>query len=263
MPPRHLFEEWGRLHRDIERCSTLCLLFDFDGTLSPFAKKPQLASLPLRARRRLAALSSDPRVRLGVISGRSLADVRQMVGLSGIFYAGNHGLEVEGPGIAFVHPEAGKAQGQVKALANNLTRLLRPFRGVIVEEKGLTASVHYRLLDEGRVGPMLRAVEAEAGRHGGLVLRKGKKVVEIRPDLAWGKGKAAELIISGAGEGCLPLYVGDDETDEEAFASRMIHWTVRVMDEEVPTKARYFLRSVAEVHELLGMLLGRKSAAAP
>ena len=255
LPPKHLFDEWPKLAIELGKCGTACILLDFDGTLSPFAKKPHLASIPVQAERALITLSSDPRIRVGVISGRSLADVKRMVGVPGIFYAGNHGLEVEGPGVHFVHPRAKKHEGEVKDCASALTRLLKGFKGAIVEDKGLTASVHYRLVSEESVEPMLRAVETVAMGYKGLVLRHGKRVVEIRPDIEWGKGKAAELVIAGMGGGCLPVYIGDDETDEEAFASPMIHWTVRVMDEEVPTKAGYRLRSVAEVRAFLRRLV--------
>jgi len=255
LPPKHLLDEWPKLAIELGKCGMACILLDFDGTLSPFAKKPHLASIPVQAKRALIALSSHPWIRVGVISGRSLADVKRMVGVPGIFYAGNHGLEVEGPGVHFVHPRAKKHVGEVKDCASELTRLLRGFKGAIVEDKGLTASVHYRLVSEESVEPMLRAIETEAMRYKGLVLRHGKRVVEIRPDIEWGKGKAAELVIARMGGGCLPVYIGDDETDEEAFASPMIHWTVRVMDEEVPTKARYRLRSVAEVRAFLRRLV--------
>jgi len=255
LPPKHLFDEWPKLAIELDKCGTACVLLDFDGTLSPFAKKPHLASIPVKAKRALIALSSDPRISVGVISGRSLADVKRMVGVPGIFYAGNHGLEVEGPGINFVHPRAKKHEGEVKDCASALTRLLKGFKGAIVEDKGLTASVHYRLVSEESVEPMLRAVETAAMGYKGLVLRHGKRVVEIRPDIEWGKGKAAELVIARMGSGCLPMYVGDDETDEEALASPMIHWAVRVMDEDVKTKARYRLRSVAEVISFLERLI--------
>lgn len=254
MPPKCLFGEWPRLARELGERGSACVLLDFDGTLSPFAKKPHLASIPPEAKRAVVTLASDARFRVGVISGRSLQDVKQMVGVPGIFYAGNHGIEVEGPGLRFVHPLAEGSAGEVKECASALTRRLGVFAGAIVEDKGLTASVHYRLVGEVEVAPMLRIIEDEAKRHRGLILRRGKRVVEIRPDIDWGKGRASELILERVGMGCLPIYVGDDETDEEAFGSPMIPWTVRVMDKAVPTKARYCLRDVAEVRLFLEKL---------
>lgn len=254
MPPKHLLDEWPRFALELEKRRKACVLMDFDGTISPFAKRPHLASIPSRAKGALIALSSNPSFLVGVISGRSLADVRKMVGVPGIFYAGNHGLEVDGPGLKFQHPLAERLQGEVKECASNLTRSLKGFRGAIVEDKGFTASVHYRLLREERVAPLLSEVEVEVKGHKGLAIRHGKRVVEIKPDLGWGKGKAVELIIAGSGGGCLPMYIGDDETDEDAFASPMIHWTVRVMDEDSPTKARYRLRGVDEVISFLERL---------
>lgn len=255
MPPAYLFDEWPKLAQELGKRQSICVLMDFDGTISPFAKKPHLARIPLRAKRALAVLSSDPRIRVGIVSGRSLEDIKRMVGVPGIFYAGNHGLEVEGPGLKFSHPSAEETAREVKSCASNLTRLLADFRGAIVEDKGLTASVHYRLVEEKLIESLLKTVEMEVRGHGGIALRHGKKVVEIKPDIAWGKGKAVGLILANTGRSCLPLYIGDDETDEDAFASPMVHWTVRVMDEDVPTKARYRLRSVDDVLSFLGMLV--------
>jgi len=261
LPPKYLLDQWPRLALELGRSRSACILLDFDGTLSPFAAKPHLVTIPAEAKSALIELSQDRRIRVGVISGRSLADIRQMVGVPGIYYAGNHGLELEGPDLKFAHPCAEERRGEVADFAGALTRLLSGFEGAIVEDKGLTASVHYRLVRRGEVEPLLRAVEEEARGRRGLVLRHGKRVVEIRPDIPWGKGEAAELVITIMGEGCLPVYVGDDETDEEAFRSPMIHWTVRVMDPATPTAARYWLRSVAEVHAFLGKLVSWSSAA--
>jgi trehalose-phosphatase len=260
VPPKNLFDEWPRFALELGKCGTACILLDFDGTLSPFARKPHLASIPIQAKRALVSLSSDPKITVGVISGRSLADVKQMVGVPGIFYAGNHGLEVEGPGLHFVHPSAEKYESEVKECASALARLLGGFKGAIIEDKGLTASVHYRLVSEGSVEPMLRAVEKEVKRHRGLSIRYGKRVVEIKPDIDWGKGRAVEAILARMGGICLPVYIGDDETDEDAFASPMIHWTVRVMEGRVSTRARYCLRSVKEVLSFLGRLVEWSSA---
>lgn len=253
--PIHLFNAWSELEGSLKSICLVCLLLDFDGTLSPFASRPSLASLPAATKGVLTALSRDSRFRIGVISGRSLEDVRLMVGIEGLFYAGNHGLEIVGPALSFVHPEAARAAPAVKACASSLASLLRGFKGAIVEDKGLTASVHYRLVEEAEVEALLRAVEGEVARHGGLDLRHGKRVVEIRPKIEWGKGKAAELILERIGDSPLPVYVGDDETDEEAFRSPMIPWTVRVMESDVPTGARYSLRSVEEVRLFLERLL--------
>jgi trehalose-phosphatase len=263
MPPKYLFDEWPRLVRELREHEAACILLDFDGTLSPFAKRPELASIPPKTKHILKALSLDPRYRVGVISGRSLKDIRMMVSIQGIFYAGNHGLEVEGPGISFVHPEAEKYAAAITEFTASLELLLRNFKGAIVEDKGLTASVHYRLAEEKDVELMLQIIDTEARKRRGLTLCRGKKVVEIKPDVAWGKGSASELILSRIGGDCLPVYVGDDETDEEAFRSSMITWPVRVMEKEVPTKARYFLRNVAEVDSLLKRLatLGTKAKA--
>ncbi len=253
MTPVYLFDVWSCLVSEIEEHKIACILLDFDGTLCPFARRPELASLPPETKILLTALSRNPRYRVAVISGRSLKDIEGMVGIQGITYAGNHGLEVDGPGISFVHPDAAKHKAAIKELSSSLSLQLRNFSGAIVEDKGLTASVHYRLMPDDGVEEMLRVIKRATRKHNELVLRQGKKVVEIRPNLPWGTGSASELIISRIGD-CVPIYVGDDETDEEAFGSPLIAWSVRVIETKVPTKAKYFLRGIGDVKSFLERL---------
>lgn len=252
--PVHLFKAWGSLERQLAKAGLICLLLDFDGTLAPFAQKPSLASLPYRTRRVLNSLALCPRVRICVISGKSLVDIKQMVGIEGIYYAGNHGLEVQGFSVDFTHPKAQAAITDMKRVSKTLAVRLKGIPGVIVEDKSLTASVHYRMSDIGDELAILERVVRVLRGEKKLMLKRGKKVLEIRPKLRWGKGEASWMIINSLDRGCLPIYVGDDQTDEEAFQTLETGWTVVVSEEGCKTLAKYYLNSQEEVLAFLQRL---------
>lgn len=102
----HLLNVWPSVSKQFRQAGVSLLLFDFDGTLSPIAARPDLAVLPAKTRALLLEAQSDDRYVLGIVSGRSLADLRERVGIDGLTYAGNHGLEIQGNGLDFLHPEA-------------------------------------------------------------------------------------------------------------------------------------------------------------
>jgi trehalose-phosphatase len=199
----------------------LVVLLDYDGTLSPIAPRPEDALLPAATRDVLDRLGA--RWPTAVISGRSLADARGLVGLDQLFYAGNHGLEIEGPAGSGIRRNL--AEGfvpDVAAAAAELDAALADVEGSLVENKRYSLSVHYRLVAPEQVPSVESAVDATVARHPTLNKRLGKKVFELRPNLAWDKGKAVRWVletIDEQGAGLLPVYVGDDVTDEDAFAA--------------------------------------------
>lgn len=191
---------------------------DFDGTLSPLVLRPASARLPAETRRLLSRLAADPRVSVAIISGRALADIKGRVGLRKLHYSGNHGLEIEGPGVSWRHPAARRAAGQVRRLSLDLASCLAGFPGILVENKGLTLSVHHRAmppaLEAGLRKAVLRAGRSFSSR---LTVSRGKKILEFRPKVRWNKGHALLRIARLHGPGGLILFVGDDRTDEDGF----------------------------------------------
>lgn len=181
--------------------------------------------LPEETRRALQNLAGNPRAEVAVISGRALDDIQRKVGLPGIFYAGNHGLELEGPGLRFVYPPAEAQRPVIRRLAATLRRALSGFEGVLLEDKGITLSVHHRLAAEEQVSQVRRICEeAVAGPRSRSQVRmtEGKKVYEIRPGVVWDKEDAIALLLSiwspssEAPDG-VPFFLGDDLTDEGGF----------------------------------------------
>ncbi|MDI3316473.1 MAG: bifunctional alpha,alpha-trehalose-phosphate synthase (UDP-forming)/trehalose-phosphatase [Bacillota bacterium] len=243
----------------------LALFLDYDGTLAPLAERPEEAVLLPAAEEALRRLVRAPGGLVAVVSGRSLQDLRRRLPIPGLALVGNHGFEMEWEGRRRIHPLAEEAQAKVER-AVELARIgLREVSGARVEAKGLTASVHLRRVAPEAVEGVRAAVEAavrEAAPEGGLVITPGKEVLEIRPDVAWDKGRAVlALLEEVAGPGWpawAVLYAGDDVTDESAF--RLLPppaFTVRVGREEAPEGGMTAARFHAEGPEAVAGFLGR------
>ena len=199
----------------------VCCL-DFDGVLAPIVDDPDAAVMAPRLRERLVALRDCESVRVAVVSGRALADLRDRVTVEGIAYAGNHGLERLVEGETVVDAAAERSSDAVSRVCDRLRVRLAHVPGLLVEEKGLTATVHVRGVPDERIAEVERVVggtvaEATAGGGPALEIRDGKAIREIRPAVEWDKGRAVEAVTAVTPDGWLPLYVGDDVTDEDAF----------------------------------------------
>jgi trehalose 6-phosphate phosphatase len=262
----HLLSAWSKVAPRLRDARRILLLTDYDGTLTPIAEKPELANLSESTRLVFEALTSLHGFRVGVISGRALTDLKDKVGIRGIIYAGNHGMEIEGPGISFVNPLAEELRPILRIVHYILSRTVGRIKGVIIEDKGLSLSVHYRLVEEDRTEEVKNTFHRIAGGAevlGKIKITSGKKVYEVRPGVTWDKGKAIKLLMKRYGEGdrrsgLLPIYLGDDLTDEDGF--RVIEdygngLSVFVGEEGQASVARYFLKSPAEVAAFLGILL--------
>jgi trehalose 6-phosphate phosphatase len=261
----HLFNSWQAFSADIRAASHVLLLSDYDGTLTPIVGRPRDAVLSPAVRDKLSALALKPDFSVGIISGRSLVELKYMVAIEGIYYAGNHGLEIEGPSLDYVSPDAEYAQATIQNLAGQLAEALENIAGVIVEDKGLSLSVHYRLVSEEEqadVAVIFKRVISSLADAGEIKITSGKKVFEVRPPIDWDKGKAVESIRRGIMsllklERLMTVYLGDDTTDEDAFSAlhRPEAWSVYVGQELASSAADHFLDSTDEVEEFLSRLL--------
>lgn len=244
----------------------LVLLLDFDGTLAPIVARPELAELSGETRRSVERLRARGDVHLAVVSGRAMADVRGRVSIEGITYAGNHGMEIDAPGVTRVHPQAAAARPHLERAARSLQPLLAGFAGTWLEDKGLTLSLHYRALGDEHVPALTEAVLERVSLISDLRITHGKKVLEVRPRVDWHKGRAVLFLLEQfhPPPGTPVLYFGDDTTDEDAFVALRDTYAgagegILVADPPVlASAARSYLRSPAEVGEQLAAL-----AAAP
>jgi trehalose 6-phosphate phosphatase len=220
MPPNAL-DRIDMLNAARSAAGSLLLGLDFDGTLAPIVSRPELAAVLPAARAALDRIVHRGDTPIALVSGRGLADLRSRIDLDGIYYAGNHGLEIEGPGVHRIHEEADGARQALQRLAGELESALADIDGVLVEDKSLTLSVHFRLVDDPAVERHVRDTVRECARdHADIRLTDGKKVVEIRPDVDWHKGRAFRFLrdVIERRSGRAPaVFIGDDRTDEDAF----------------------------------------------
>lgn len=193
----------------------LCL--DFDGTLAPHVDDPDTAELTSGNQQVLETLAQQSSLDIAIVSGRALNDVRDRVGIDGLTYAGNHGLESDvWTDEATVHPRAAQYRSTIEEVCAELAHL--DIDDIEIENKEVTATVHYRNADiaagtiEERV---MSVVEESTGRN--LQLVSGTEIVEIRPAIDWDKGHAVQQFEKRCQDDCLTIYIGDDTTDEDAF----------------------------------------------
>lgn len=238
----------------------MLLALDFDGTLAPIVPHPADAEMLEAARTALAALAARSDTRIAIVSGRGLADVRTRVGLPSIYYAGNHGLEIEGPGVRRVVEAAERARPALAECARRLAPLEREYDGIYLEDKQLSLSLHFRnVRDAPADAPIVERVHALCAGIEGVRLTDGKKVVEIRPDVDWDKGRATVFLLDtllGDAPGAPVTFIGDDRTDEDAFRALGKRGEGIIVADPPPdgTAAVAYLRSPAEVADFLSEL---------
>ncbi len=262
---QHLFSVWQEFFKRFKAAERVLLLCDYDGTLTPITERPELADLSEKTRQLLQALTRQKHFTVSLISGRALADLRQMVGIDGIIYVGNHGLEIEGPSINLVNPLAEEMRPVFRLINQALSKALAPVKGVRVEDKGLTVSVHYRMVEESKseeVKNIFERIIAAVESPGKVRITSGKKVYEVRPAVDWDKGEAIASLIDRYGmantkQELLPIFLGDDSTDEDGFKVIEKHGGISVFVGEKPdhSAARYNLKSPAEVNQFLQRLV--------
>ena len=218
----HARERLAELLELRRRAGRMLVALDFDGTLSPIVPRPGDAALLEGLGEPLRRLAARPDTVVAIVSGRGLADVRARVKLDAVYYAGNHGFEIEGPGLDRIHDAARSARPALAGAASSLAAALKDEPGAEVEDKEWTLTVHYRRAERDGADARVREAVHRHGRRPGLRVTEGKKVFEIRPDVEWDKGAATRFlldVLGEEGEGPLPaIFIGDDRTDEDAFA---------------------------------------------
>lgn len=252
---RSLFEHLSDIASQVGAARNVFLCLDFDGTLAPIVLNPRAASMSTEMRGQLLRLARRKRFQLAIISGRSLADLEWRVGLDGLTCAGNHGLEIRGPKLSFIEPVARTRMPALQSLCRALEVRINRIHGTLLENKGLTASVHYRGAAESDRSEIRRVVDETVAPAAELFCTtQGLDVIEIRPRVNWNKGTAARLILSSSADPyALPVYLGDDATDEDAFSELADGITVKI-GRFTATAAHYQLEYQEEVGEFLTWL---------
>lgn len=256
-------DQWGEISDDVAlqlRGKRMAVFLDYDGTLTPIVARPELAALAEDVRETVRSLAELCPVT--IVSGRDRLDVQQLVQIESLIYAGSHGFDIAGPeskAIQFEHGSRFLAtlDQAEKALSHELSGVA----GARIERKKFSIAVHFRGVaqrDEKRVEPI---VDGLLARHTDLRKGLGKKVFELQPGIDWHKGKAVLWLLDALGLNTydvLPLYIGDDVTDEDVFlalASQTKHGIGIVVTETPrPTAARYSLKNTHEAQTFLRQL---------
>jgi len=234
------------------------VFLDYDGTLTPIVATPDLAVLSEDMRKVVKELSLHYKV--SIVSGRATDDVQNKVQIDGIFYAGSHGFEIVDPnGKIKINEEARALRQVIDAAHRQLNEKLKDVKGALVEHVKYTISVHYRLVSDDDLQKVNEAVEEILIEYSNLRKTSGKKVFELRPRIDWHKGKAVEWILSCLGyqpENHLVVYIGDDVTDEDAFAAlKGKGFGILVADTPRSSKAAYMIKDTQDVKKVLEFLI--------
>jgi trehalose 6-phosphate phosphatase len=249
--------------RQLEQVERLRLFLDYDGTLADFAPTPEHVLPDPELADLLTRLADEPWLRLAVISGRRLAHVRRLVPVPGILLAGTYGLEIQTPEgeridrLAYetIRPTLDEVKPQWADLVDGR-------QGFFLEDKGWSLALHARFADAGEAGTVLDAARQQALAavgDGGETFRLlgGHKFLEIGPRLAH-KGRTLEYLFRhDPWPGSLPLYIGDDDKDEEAFGVIQAHGGVAIVvgPPGRETRANYRLDSPRDTRRWLEALL--------
>ncbi len=272
----HLFNNWNSIVSKINKAGLVFLFLDYDGTLTPIVSTPDKAVMNDDIRKLLVLLSHNKKFKIAVISGRSLEDVKSKVSIDGIFYAGNHGLEIQGGGLDYLHQGCKNVRSRLKAIEHKLKTKLAHIKGIIAEDKGFSLSLHYRMADEKYIFQIKQIVNEVCNPYiekEQIKLTQGKKVFEVRPPVDWGKGQALSLLrefceddydyednyYDGYDDDItdnFTIYIGDDRTDEDAFKVLTHTEDISVLvGHNKASYAKFFLNNVDEVREFLTKII--------
>lgn len=264
----------------------IVLFLDYDGTLSPIVEDPDHAFMSETMRE--AVKKAAECFPTAIISGRSRDKVFEFVGLPELYYAGSHGMDIMGPvksssndhtnsirstdkqgkEVNLFQPASGFLTMIGKVFAS-LVEATKDIEGVMVENNKFCVSVHYRNVDEKNWKDVAARVSGILKEYPQLRLTHGRKVLEVRPVIDWDKGKAVMFLLESLGlskcEDVLPIYIGDDRTDEDAFkVLREGNRGCGILVSSIPkeSSAYYSLRDPSEVKEFLNSLVIWKKSSA-
>ncbi|XP_062227559.1 probable trehalose-phosphate phosphatase 4 [Phragmites australis] len=250
----------------------IIMFMDYDGTLSPIVTDPDMAFMT--AEMRAAVCGAAKHFPTAIVTGRCFDKVYSFVGLSELYYAGSHGMDIKGPNSkedkkVLLQP-AREFLPMIDKAYRALVEKTKATPGARVENNKFCLSVHFRCVDEKRWSRLAEQVKAVLLDFPELKLTEGRKVLEIRPSIMWDKGRAVEFLLKSLGfdnrSDVLPVYIGDDRTDEDAFKvlrKRGQGLGILVSKCLKETDASYSLQDPTEVMEFLLRLVQWKLRRSP
>jgi len=236
----------------------VAIFLDYDGTLTPIVSRPEDAKITPEMKAAVHELSTL--IPVAVISGRDRKDVSQMVGLDNLIYSGSHGFDTKGPDFEYQHEAGVKCLPEFDAAEKALKQSLSAIDNAKVERKLFAIAIHYRNVSENEVAKVEALVNEIYHKYDCLKKTGGKKIIELKPDIDWHKGKALLWLLEKLDlkkSEILPVYIGDDVTDEDAFKvlPEVDGIGILVGDHEMSTTANYRLDEVPHVKNFLQQLI--------
>ncbi|TVR43280.1 MAG: trehalose-phosphatase [Bacteroidia bacterium] len=233
---------------------------DYDGTLTPIVQRPEDAAISDEMRETLSELGRHFTV--AVVTGRDKEDVMDFIRLDHLIYSGSHGYITSGPdGLFMEHEQSEEIIKKLDAVEEDLEKMLEgKAEGAQIDRKRYAIALHYRNAAEEDVPDVFEVVDRILEKYDSLKTGEGKMVVEIKPDIDWHKGKAVLWILEALGldkkPDLLPVFIGDDVTDEDAFiAIKDIGIGILVENKGQDTAAAYSLKNVFQVRKFFEQLI--------
>jgi trehalose 6-phosphate phosphatase len=250
-------DRWEEIARRMQN-RRIVAFFDYDGTLTPIVDRPDHARLSEEMRHTVGELAH--RCPVAIISGRDRADVQRLVQLDTLVYAGSHGFDIVGPpGMPLQYEQGTAFLPIIDRVEDELRQKLSRVQGVLVERKKFSIAIHVRGVAQADEGAVEAIVDDVLARHPELRKGYGKKVFDLQPCLDWHKGHAMMWVLRALrldGRDVLPLYIGDDLTDENAFRTLVERGIgIVVAESSRPTAASYVLKNPDEVRLFLRRLI--------
>ncbi|KAJ1412843.1 Trehalose-phosphatase [Sesbania bispinosa] len=215
---------------DASKGKQIVMFLDYDGTLSPIVDDPDRAFMSDSMRRTVRKLARY--FPTAIVTGRCRDKVYNFVRLAELYYAGSHGMDIKGPtrdskynkdktAEAVLFQPASEFLPMIDEVYEKLVEKTKSTPGARVENNKFCLSVHFRCVDEKKWSELAQQVKSVLKDYPKLRRSQGRKVLEIRPDIKWDKGKALEFLLESLGfancNDVFPVYIGDDKTDEDAF----------------------------------------------
>ncbi len=238
----------------------LCLFLEYDGILVPIIDSPDQAVPNEEVRSLLKDLASLQSCHIYIISGRTVRNIKDMVALNGIGYVGNHGLEIDNERMIIKGPYFEGTKKAFLDLKKKINKVIDVFPGSYLEDKGITLSIHYRLVGPGQQVDFCQQVQEifkPYSFRGDVVVDYGKKAVDIKPPLDWDKGQTVLWILDEFRQKehhqLAAVFIGDDQGEENVFRSLKGKVMIVKVGRE-KTIADYFVPEQRKVTDVLRLI---------
>lgn len=257
---RDLITEWPRIKKEL-RTKPVLLLISYEGTL--VTPPPSSSHLEQNIREVLVSLRSKPSVTVGIISGIPLTSLQNLIRIKGMYYSGNHGLEIRGPDMEFVHPACSQAacsQDGLEPVKTFLQQKLSAIDEIFIEDSGLSLALYYPSLGNSQRELLKETVSAGIQsyvKEGKLRTVERKDSLEILPVVNWDKGRVVKMfenMLASRKAHPLTMYFGSERTDEEAFRAVREKGMGVLVGKKNKTAAGYYLNGYDEVADFLLLL---------